>query len=111
MGQREDITEQLVDFRAALSKEIPIERMIFFGSRAAGAGHKDSDVDLIIVSEHFTGMRFRGRSLGFHKLWRLEYPVDFLCYSPLEFREKSRRVSIVREAVKTGMDVPPSPAA
>ncbi|MBI3024697.1 MAG: nucleotidyltransferase domain-containing protein [Candidatus Tectomicrobia bacterium] len=66
---------------------MPVERMIFFGSHARGRARKWSDVDLIVVSRHFRGKRFRYRPLGFHRLWDIRYPVDFLCYTPEEFRK------------------------
>ena len=37
----------------------------------------------------------------------LRYPVDFLCYTPEEFRRLSRRGGIVREALREGVHIPP----
>ena len=50
---RKSIVEQLKEFRKELSKEVPITKMILFGSRAWGKPHQDSDIDLIIVSSKF----------------------------------------------------------
>ncbi len=105
MDKKEDIGHNLTTFKEELSRVLPIDRMIFFGSRAAGKAHKDSDIDLIIVSEGFREKKFRERSLGFYKYWHLDYPVDFLCYTPEEFDKKRKQVTIVREAVRKGLDI------
>ena len=35
--------------------------------------------------------------------WDYNFAVDFICYTPEEFKEKESRVSIVSEALKTGV--------
>lgn len=82
---------------------LPILRMIFFGSRAHGRPHAESDYDLLAVSERFAGMPFHKRSLQFYLAWEGSAPLEVLCYTPAEFAEKSLRHSIVREAVETGI--------
>lgn len=79
--------------------------MIFFGSRATGKAHQDSDIDIIIVSPKFRETKFRYRPLGFYRHWTLKYPVDFLCYTPEEFEKLRKRVSIVSEALKEGIEI------
>ena len=66
---------------------------------------EDSDVDLIIVSPEFAGMRFRHRPVGFYDFWNLDYAVEFLCYTSEEFNKLKNQVTIVREAVETGIEV------
>lgn len=105
MGEKEDVMKGLHELKENLSKTFPIEKMIFFGSRSKGKSHRDSDIDLIVVSRKFKGKRFRDRSLGFYKHWNLNYPVDFLCYTPQEFNKRSSQVTILREAVKEGIEV------
>ncbi len=82
-----------------------IEKMFFFGSRATGKPHKWSDVDLIVVSKMFKGKGVLGRSPALYLKWDLEYPVDFLCYTPEEFNKLKKQVSIVSHAVKEGIEV------
>jgi len=105
MGEKEDVMKGLHELKENLSKTFPIEKMIFFGSRAKGNCHRDSDIDVVIVSRGFEGKRFRDRSLGFYKHWVLDYPADFLCYTPQEFSKRSTQVTILREAVKEGIEV------
>ena len=79
--------------------------MILFGSMATGRAHKDSDIDLILVSDKFRGKKSFRRSIGFYKYWDLDYPVDFLCYTPEEFNKLKNQISIVREAVRKGIEI------
>lgn len=77
--------------------------MIFFGSRAIGKYKQYSDADLVIVSSKFKEQKHRRRPLILYDYWDLNYPVDFLCYTPEEFEKKRKQVTIVREAVKEGI--------
>jgi len=105
MDKKRDLVKKLKKFKKNLSNDILVEKMILFGSRTSNRAHRDSDVDLIIVSEKFKKLKFRERSLGFYKYWSLNYPVDFLCYTPEEFKKMSKMITIVREAVKTGIEI------
>ena len=82
-----------------------IEKMYLFGSMATGKIHKYSDIDLIIVSKKFKGKGVLKRAPQLHMKWNLDYPVDFLCYTPEEFNKLKKQVTIVREAVKDGIEI------
>ena len=104
MGRKKNI-DHLKDFKRELAKSIPVEKMILFGSRAHGKASKWSDFDLIIVSKMFRATKFRYRPLGFYQYWNLDYPVDFLCYTPEEFKKLRKQVSIVSEAIQNGVEI------
>jgi uncharacterized protein len=103
--EKKKIIKKLQKFRTEVSKDIPIDRMIFFGSRAWGKPHKDSDIDLIIVSSKFRRKRSLNRGLNLYKYWNLDYPVDFLCYTPEEFSKLSKQTTIVKEAKENGISI------
>lgn len=104
MGEKENIVHGIERFKKNLAKKKKIEKVIFFGSRASGKPKKDSDIDLIIVSPYFRNMKC-GRGRGLHRYWTLDYPVDFLCYTPEEFEREMKQVSIVSEALKNGIAI------
>ena len=79
--------------------------MYLFGSRAKGNNHRWSDFDLVIVSKKFRKKESFQRAVGFHNYWTIDYPVDFLCYTPEEFNKLKKQVTIVREAVRQGIEV------
>ena len=90
-------------FRDRIKRQLRVTALIWFGSRAVGRGDGWSDYDFIVVSPEFEGVRFLARA---NKLEALREPgtaYDFLCYTPQEFDEMMSRITIVREAVKTGV--------
>ena len=105
MDRKKFIIDKLRIFKSELNRKVPVEKMFFFGSRVGGKPHRYSDIDLIIVSRKFSGKRFRYRPIGFYDYWNLDYPVDFLCYTPEEFKRLSKQITIVREAVKEGIEI------
>lgn len=105
MDKRKIIEKELSNFKKNLSAIININKVVFFGSFARGDFRRDSDIDLIIVSSDFRGIEFRKRALGFYKYWSLDYPFDFLCYTPEEFNRLKYKSNIVREAVKEGIEI------
>jgi hypothetical protein len=100
------LVRELKRFRRRIAGRYPLDMMILFGSQATGAAGKDSDVDLIVVSPRFRRKNAIDRAYPLHLEWDLGRPVDFLCYTPEEFRELSRRPSIVREALREGIQIP-----
>jgi predicted nucleotidyltransferase len=79
--------------------------MILFGSRARGLADRDSDVDPLLVGERFRRKGAIERAYPLYLEWDLDYPVNFLCYTPDEFKALSGRPSLVREAVRHGIPI------
>ena len=79
------IIAKLKEFKAKVSKDYAVDNLIFFGSRVTGKPHRWSDIDLVIVSSKFRKMDFIQRGARMYDYWKLDYPVDFLCYTPEEF--------------------------
>lgn len=69
----------------------------------SGKPKKWSDIDLIIVSKKFQKERLLRRGLQLYDYWNLDYPVDFLCYTPEEFDKAKKRVTLAGEAEKNGI--------
>lgn len=108
MGTPTDrLVRELRLFRRRITSRYKVERMILFGSRARGELRRDSDVDLIIVSPGFRRKNVSQRASPLYLEWALKLPVDFLCYTPEEFRELAGRPSLVREALREGVAIPP----
>ncbi|MBI4181390.1 MAG: nucleotidyltransferase domain-containing protein [Candidatus Aenigmarchaeota archaeon] len=105
MSEKDRLILQLRRFRAAASREVPIEHMFLFGSRAWGIPHRYSDIDLVLVSRAFRRLGFRWRATKMYDFWTLHLPVDFLCYTPEEFNRLRRQRTIVREAVEHGIEI------
>ena len=104
MGRKKHV-DHLKEFKIELSHHITVQKMILFGSRAWGRPHKDSDFDILIVSSSFRNIKSMKRGLGFYKYWHLDYAVDFLLYTPEEFKKLSKQITIVREAARKGIRI------
>ena len=105
MDKKKSIVKILRNFKSETNKDMPIKKMYLFGSRVRGNPHRWSDIDLVIVSNKFKELRFRERATKMYDYWNLNYPVDFLCYTPEEFNKLKKQVTIVREAVKDGIEI------
>jgi len=46
-----------------------------------------------------------GRARGLHKYRDPDMPVDSICYTPEEFEEKRKQVSLVSLAVEEGIEI------
>lgn len=107
MVKKKSIIAELRRFKRNTSEEMPIKKLIFFGSRAKKSGKPErySDIDLVVVSSVFKNMRFFERPVKLYNYWKLNYPVDFLCYTPEEFAKMKKQITIVREAVREGIEI------
>jgi len=97
------IKEAITSFIRNLKKDFSVNTIILFGSQASNTANKDSDVDLIIVSEDFKSIPYLERSAKMYDYWNFKIPVDFICYSSSEFNLLKKRVSLVAHALKEGI--------
>jgi len=104
MGRKKHLT-YLKEFKKRLNRVILIDKIILFGSRVRGKPSRWSDFDLIIVSSKFRKLDFIQRGAKMYDYWNLDYPVDFLCYTPKEFNKLKKQITIVKEAVKEGIEI------
>ena len=104
MGRKKHI-DYLREFKKRLNKNIPTDKVILFGSRVKGKPHRWSDFDLVIVSPKFRKLNFIKRGAKMYDYWIIDYPVDFLCYTPKEFNKLKKQITIVREAVREGIEI------
>lgn len=105
MDKKKNLIKKLKIFRNMINSEIPVEKMFLFGSYAIGKARRWSDIDLIIVSPKFRRKKSYQRARRLYDYWDLNYPVDFLCYTPEEFNKLKKQITIVREAVETGIEI------
>ena len=101
---RKELVKNLKEFKEQIKKKYGISKIILFGSRTGSNFREDSDVDLIVVGK-FDRNRNLERAPPLHLAWQLDLPVDFLCYTPKEFNKLKKRITIVREALKEGIEI------
>jgi len=80
-----------------------VREAYLFGSYAKGTWLKTSDVDLVIVSEDFRGMRFLERLDLINELqWKagIRPFVEAIPLTPDEFAERLQESAVLRDASK-----------
>ncbi len=87
-------------FLAKIKKNFGPCKVFLFGSRAKGESWRQSDYDMIIVSEKFKEMHWLTRIRNIMKYWDLEHNLDVLPYSFEEFEFKKKEFSFMREILK-----------
>jgi predicted nucleotidyltransferase len=105
MGEKKTLIKKLELFKKRVDSDIPLDKLILFGSSASGKAHCWSDIDLIVVSRIFAEMDFFERGAKMYDYWNLKKPVDFLCYTPEEFEKLKKQITIIREAVREGIEI------
>ena len=93
------------NFVNKIRKKFKINKIILFGSRARGDHFKDSDYDFIVIGDHFKGKPFIFRASEFYDYWNEKKDIEILCYTPEEFKRKSKEIGIVKQAIKEGIEI------
>jgi predicted nucleotidyltransferase len=92
-------------FAARIKKVYKPEKIILFGSRVRGDNFKTSDFDFIIVSKKFAGMPFIERLSKMYDYWDENVDLEAICYTPEEFKRKSKGHGIVKKAIREGVEL------
>lgn len=98
MGRAAD--NALESFVQKVKQHYPDARIYLFGSRAKGNHLLNSDYDIIIVSDFFSGIWFPKRMSNMLEYWDSKEDLEVLCYTCAEFEQKMKGINIVSEALK-----------
>lgn len=92
-------------FIKAVREKFAPSAIYLFGSRAKGEEMNYSDWDFLVVSDRFEGISFRDRIDAVLELVKepMGADVEPLCYTPKEFEDMRKRLTIVKQAVETGV--------
>ncbi|NLW48945.1 MAG: nucleotidyltransferase domain-containing protein [Firmicutes bacterium] len=105
MAQIPEIIDNAVrEYITELSKEIPVQKAVLFGSYARGNYHQDSDVDLAIFSDYFEGT---SRVNGIKFLLRKARKYNSFDFQPIPFtyRDYIEPTGFVAEVLKDGVEI------
>lgn len=104
VGIPESIQTVVEDYITKLSKQIPIQKVILFGSYAKGNTNKYSDIDLAVFSDYFKD-KSRVDGINFLLLHATDFDVD-LEPQPFTMDEYKEPVGLVQEILRTGIEIP-----
>lgn len=91
------------DYINKLKRQIPVEKVVLFGSYAKGTYNKDSDVDIAVFSSAFDNMS-RLEGLTFLLMQALEYKID-IQPQPYTMTDYVEHSGLVDEILKTGIEI------
>jgi predicted nucleotidyltransferase len=83
---------------------IHIDQAILFGSYAKGNARSDSDIDVVLVSADFEGIRFADKQRLNPFIYKIDPRLEVHPYKADEFNENDHW--FVREIERTGQKVP-----
>lgn len=86
-----------------LKKQIPVSKVILFGSYAKGNFTKDSDIDLAVFSSAFEKMS-RVDGTTFLLMQALEYKID-IQPQPYTMQDYHEHVGILDDILRTGIEI------
>lgn len=93
----------------AFSKKVkmnyPDAKIYLFGSRARDDWLKDSDYDVIIVSDKYKDKKILERSSAFYDFWDNNEDLELIAYTYDEFSRMKRKSSILIDAQKYWIEV------
>ncbi|HUT04480.1 MAG TPA: nucleotidyltransferase domain-containing protein [bacterium] len=101
------IHETVLRFRAGLNKTgIRNSRIILYGSYSAGTAQEYSDIDLIVISDHFEGMDLWDRQciLGDSTAGMFE-PIEALGYTYAEYEAMGPGTFVGQEVKPKGIEI------
>lgn len=89
--------------KSVVEDNIKIEKVILFGSYAKGTYHKDSDIDLAIISPDFKASEYiKNMSKLLLKATELGVDIQTLPFSIEEYNEP---IGIMEEILRTGLEI------
>ncbi len=104
-GAKPEVMAAVEKFRKVARKH-GVEKIVLFGSQAFGLAGEASDIDLIVVSREEDKLGLLSKLYHeWHVVQGIDLPVDFICYTPEEFDELKERITLVREAVRSGISM------
>lgn len=88
-----------------LTEEFKPEKVIIFGSRVRGNARKDSDIDVIVISSYFKNIPFLKRMSLMLKKVSFPKHVDYLCYTPMEYKRIKNESSVIIDALENSIEI------
>ena len=87
---------------------ISLNQVIVFGSRAREDYTKNSDIDIMMISEDFKEIKSAERPKEFYLKWdydKLPEP-EFICYTPSEYQKNKKTTGfIAKTATENGIKI------
>lgn len=85
LKDKRPLLERIREYVNMLDAQLGVDQALLYGSTARGKRHRNSDVDIIIVSESFAKMPEPKRWGLLQHMWKHKEDLETLAYTPKEF--------------------------
>lgn len=84
---KKTVTQKLTRFQKILeSKGIKVSKLILYGSYANGNAREDSDIDVVVISDDFTGKGYWERiDILSDAIYQIFEPIEAIAMTPQEW--------------------------
>jgi len=88
-------------------KKLPVRVKfgVLFGSSVYGVRLRESDIDLIVVSDDFKNMPFEERMLILYKNWKHRTDLCAFGFTSEEYNQLKKKSIVVKEADRKGIKI------
>ena len=102
-AQPDSIIDIVKKYIAELEKHhIPVREAILYGSYANGRVREESDIDVALISEAFTGDRFEDRRRSVPLRRKIDNRIEPMPFTPAAFSDGG---NLIDEIKKTGIKI------
>lgn len=102
---KKTIVNKVKKFRELLEKEgIPVSKILLYGSYARGTAHKDSDIDVCVISKAFGKDRLQERFFLFHKAPQIDARIEPVPFSLEDYR-RNKISPLLHQIRKEGVEI------
>lgn len=110
LKDKRPLIERVREYVKALDAEMDVNQVFLYGSTAKGKRHRNSDVDIIIISESFAGMPEPKRWGLLQHMWSYKEDLETLAYTPKEF-DKIKERFLMQKILQYAIDITPKKAS
>ncbi len=85
---KKEILDKLRKFKQLLKREgIPVTKLLLYGSYARGTAHKDSDIDVCVISPVFGKNHLEERFFLSHKAPEIDSKIEPISFSLKDYQQ------------------------
>jgi predicted nucleotidyltransferase len=101
-NKNKQIMDSINRYLRRVNNSFPIEKAYMFGSYANGTAHKESDIDIAIISSSFSGNSFHDSVKAGALTWGIDTRIEVVTFRPEDFNNQNLLAS---EIISNGIEL------
>jgi len=107
LKDKRPLMQRIQEYVNTIDADLGVDQALLYGSTAKSKRHKNSDVDIIIISEAFAKMPEPKRWGLLQHMWKYKEDLETLAYTPSEFVKIKERL-LMQKILEYAIDITPS---